>query len=384
MLGITIGVASITAILALGIGASSIVTNQVEDLGGTTAIVRPGTADTSGLDQLKQIPSQQQFAASTLTLDDVSAISKINEVEAVAPLMILSGAVAGANTAPSQTPIIATSPALQKVNNLSVRDGEFLNDKLIVSTVVIGPQLAIDAFGTEQAIGKTLSIKGSPFTVVGVLSRTNMPINFNGVDFDTAAFITTGSGAMINQSIPQIQQINFRTSSLDALNPAISEVTDVLSKNHLGQADFSVLSGEQVAQPTNRLFTAIVAVTAAIAGISLIVGGVGIMNSMLVGVAERTREIGIRKALGASNRDIIAQFMIESLALSIGGGIAGFALGYAFAYFVSVFLPFGPGFSWLIVGVAAAMSIVVGMLFGFYPALRAARKDPINALRQYD
>ncbi len=384
MLGITIGVASITAILALGIGASTIVNTQVEALGGTTAVVRPGKTDISGIDQLAQIPTQQQFSASTLTLNDVDTISKMEGIAGVAPLMVLPGAVKGTNPAPAGTPIIATSPSLKEVNNLSVRDGEFLSDDLIVSTVVVGPQLAIDTFGTEQAIGKTLMLKGSPFTVVGILSRTNTPINFNGVDFDSSAFITTQSGALLNQSIPQIQQINIQVSSKDSLESTLKNVTDGISKNHLGQADFSVLSGKEISQPANRLFTAIIAITVAIASISLLVGGVGIMNSMLVGVAERTREIGIRRALGASSRDVVAQFLIESLALSIGGGIAGFITGYGLAYAASIFLPFDPGFSWLIVGIAAAMSISVGMLFGLYPAIRAAHKDPISALRQYD
>ncbi|MAU33811.1 hypothetical protein CMN23_01610 [Candidatus Saccharibacteria bacterium] len=384
MLGITIGVASITAILALGAGASSVVGRQVEALGGTIAVVRPGSIVESGINRLTELPNQQRFAASTLTSSDLASIQDVENVVAAAPLMVLSGVVQGESTAPADTPIVATTPDIVEVNELDIRDGQFLASDLSIDTAVIGPQLSISAFGTEQSIGKTITVKGKPFTVVGILERTNTPINFNGVDFDNAVFINNDSGMALNQGSTQIQQINFRVASLGDLDRAIIDVNKVLLRNHLGQADFSVLSGEEVAAPTNQLFVAIAAVTTAIAAISLLVGGVGIMNSMLIGVAERTREIGIRKALGASNTDITAQFLIESLALSIGGGIGGFALGYAIAFVVSLGLPFDPGISWTIVLVATVVSLGVGLLFGLYPALRAAYKDPINALRQYD
>jgi ABC-type antimicrobial peptide transport system permease subunit len=188
----------------------------------------------------------------------------------------------------------------------------------------------------------------------------------------------------MNQGVLQIQQINVRSDSIESLNQVIIEINKTLLKNHLNQADFTVLSGEQIAQPTNQLFYAIAGMTTAIAAISLLVGGIGIMNIMLVSVAERTREIGIRKALGASNYDIVAQFLIESLALSLGGGALGYILGYLVAFGISTFLTFDPIFTWQIAGIAIGVSLVIGTLFGLYPAIRAARKDPISALRQYD
>ncbi len=384
MLGITIGVASITTILALGTGAAQVVNSQVKALGGSLAVVRPGSTAISGIEQLTQLPTQQQYTASTLTTADVDDIIATPHVTGVAPLMVLSGAVKGANNAPTDTPIVATTPTLADVNELELRDGQFLDEALTIPTVVIGTQLSVDAFGTEQSIGKTLTIKGSPFTIVGILERTNTPINYNGIDFDRAAIIDSEAGATLNQGSAQIQQINIRVDTVEHLPATIDVINKKITENHLGQTDFTVLSGAAIAQPTNQLFTAIAGVTTAIAAISLIVGGVGIMNSMLVGVAERTREIGIRKALGASNRDIIAQFLIESLALSIGGGIGGFVLGYLLAFGISTFLPFDPAFSWFITGSAAGLSLIVGLLFGLYPAVRAATKDPINALRQYD
>ena len=383
MVGITIGVASITTILALSGGASQIVRTQIDELGGNVAVVRPGQVEIAGLDQLAQLPSQQ-FATSSLTDSDIQSIKRIDGVEVVAPLMIITGAVKGEDEAPKNTPIVATTPELEQTNQLTLRDGQFLDPELKITTAVIGPQLAVNVFGTEAAIGKTITLRGEAHTIIGVLERTNTPINYNGVDFDNAVIVSRDSGRLMNQGISQIQQINVRTESVAVLDDIITDFNQALLRNHYVETDFSVLSGADIAQPTSELFAAIAGVTAAIAAISLIVGGIGVMNIMLVSVAERTREIGIRKAVGASNSDIVSQFLIESLFLSVGGGVAGYIIGYLLAFGISTFLTFDPIFSWEIAAVAIAVSLVVGVLFGLYPAVRAARKDPISALRQYD
>jgi putative ABC transport system permease protein len=384
MLGITIGVASITTILSLSGGASKIVSNQVDALGGNIAVIRPGAESETPLQDLSQYPSPQHFAASTLTANDINAIEKIDHVSGVAPMMVLSGAVKAESSAPTNTSIVASTPALEGVSGLKIQDGQFLDPDLSPYTAVIGPQLSVDIFGTEDSIGKTVTIKGQAFTIIGTLKRQNNPINYNGVDFDSSVIIGQDAGQALNQGSLQIQQIDVQTDSVDNLTGAIIDINKAILKNHIGEADFTILSGEQIAQPTNQLFAAIAGTTTAIAAISLLVGGIGIMNIMLVSVAERTREIGIRKALGASNRDIVAQFLIESLALSIGGGIGGYIIGYLVAFGISSFLPFFPIFTWEIGGIAIGVSLVIGTLFGIYPAVRAARKDPIDALRQYD
>lgn len=381
MVGITIGVASITTIMALSAGANKIVSTQVDALGGNIAVVRPG-APTN--DAFSQLAGDHQFAASTLTDIDVASIKDIKHVSAVAPLMVIGGAVSGNSDAPANTPIVATTPELQAVSNIQIADGQFLDPNLIASTAVIGPQLSVNLFGTEHSIGQTIRVKGEPFTIIGVMKRTNTPINYNNVDFDNAVLINLESGRALNQGSSHLQQINVQSDSVTNLTGVITTINKTLLRNHLNEVDFAVLSGTQVAQPTSRIFSAIAGVSVAIAAISLLVGGVGIMNIMLVSVAERTREIGIRKALGASNRDIVAQFLIESLVLSIGGGIAGYVLGYLAAFGISTFLTFDPILNWEIAGMAVGISLVIGTLFGIYPAVRAARRDPISALRQYE
>lgn len=384
MLGITIGVASITTILALSAGASQIIGSQVDALGGNIAVIRPGTVNDDALGSLSGIGSQQQYNASTLTDADIAAVEGIENVKAVAPIMLLQGAVSGASSAPTNTPIVATTPSLEVISKLVVGEGQFLDPNLNPTTAVIGPQLSVDLYGTEQSIGKTVKVKGEPFTIIGILKRTNEPINYNNVDFDRAVLIGLDSGRELNQGSSHIQQINVQSSSVSNLDAVITEINKTLLKTHLGEANFTVLSGDEIAQPTSRIFSAIAGVSIAIAAISLLVGGVGIMNIMLVSVAERTREIGIRKALGATNGNIVSQFLIESLALSIGGGVTGYIAGYALAFGISTFLTFDPVLNWQIAAMALGVSLIVGTLFGLYPAFKAAKKDPISALRQYE
>lgn len=383
MLGITIGVASITAILALSGGASKVITNQIDALGGNIAVVRPGLTSNT-VDGIAQTQPNRDYATSTLTEKDITYIRNSPHVESVAPLMILSGAIKADSVAPEGSSIVATTPELQTISNLKMREGQFLDNELNKNTVAIGTQLSINIFGTETSIGKVLTIRGQQFTVVGVLKRINNPVNYNSVDFDNAAIINFEVGKSLNQNVAQIQQIDLRADSVNNLDQTVAEIKKTIKSSHGGENDFSVLVGDQISQPTSQLFFLIAKVTTAVAAISLIVGGIGIMNIMLVTVAERTREIGIRKALGASNADISWQFLIESLAISLGGCISGYILGYIVAIAISKFLIFSPVFTWQIAVTALLVSLGTGTLFGLYPAIRAARKDPIESLHRYE
>ena len=217
--------------------------------------------------------------------------------------------------------------------------------------------------------------------VVGVLDSINDPINFNNIDFDTAMFVKASYVSTLTDL--QIQQINVKVTATDHVNDTVTAITAELIEAKSGEQNFSVLSGDKISHPAGSLFAIVSGMLALVASISLIVGGVGVMNIMLVSVSERTHEIGIRKAVGASSGNILLQFLFESIVLSVTGGIFGFALGYALAFFVALITPFDPFISWEIIGLTGATSLTVGILFGIYPALKAARKNPIESLKYY-
>ncbi len=381
--GVAIGVASITAILALSGGVGKVVSKQVAELGGHVAVVRPAAGKATLADLSNPTP-MNAYSTSPLSEQDVETIAQLPATEAVAPVMTLSGSIRTKDgQPPEESIVVATTPTLPSVVDLPIADGQFIDSVTRDNTAVIGAQLSVDLYGTEQSIGKNVLIRGQPFTIIGILNRQAKPVNFNNIDFDHAAIISLKSGKLFNGGVAQIQQINVLASPGTNMDAFGQDIDQALRLNHDNQPDADVFVGKEIAQPTSDLFKFISLVMAVIASISLLVGGIGIMNIMLVGVSERTREIGLRKAVGASNMTIVSQFIIESLIISALGGLLGFAGGYFVAFVVSLFIPYDPTFEWSIAGWAATLSLGVGLIFGLYPAIRAARKDPIESLRRY-
>lgn len=385
-LGITLGVACMTSILALSSGASQLIDDQVTAVGGNIAVIRPGVPrEVKSLKDIASPTGPESFTASSLNEQDFLKVEKIEGVTAAAPLMSISGSVKSQSSHITNTPIVATTPSLQEISNLEIPDGQgqFIDSVTNKSTAVIGHQLSIDLFGTDRSIGQTFEIRGQQFTVIGVLKKVDSSVNYNNLDINDAAIISLESGKAFNQGIAQIRQINITAKDTSSLATVVKEANKVIASNHNGERDFTILTGDDISKPTSQLFWAIGTTTSIVALISLLIGGIGIMNIMLVSVAERTREIGIRKAVGASNTHITMQFLIESLAMSISGGVAGYLLGYLTAFVISIYLPFSPVLTWQVAAIAFGISIGVGTIFGLYPAIRAARKNPIEALRQY-
>lgn len=380
-LGIAIGVASITTILALSSGLNRTIDSQINSIGGNIIIVKPGSNQQHSLN-ISQVQPYNDYATSTLTESDITYIKNSPHVRETAPIMILNGSIKGNTTAPSNSPIIATTTQFMSISDLELRDGQFLGDDIDQNSVVVGSQLSKNIFGTELSIGRILSVRGQNFTVVGILKDIKNPINYNSVDLDNAAIINFPSGKKLNQGAIQIQQINIKADSAENVRKAGSSISSTLKISHNNEDDFSVMVGNDISQPTNQLLSAVTIVTTAIATISIVVGGIGVMNIMLVTVAERTREIGIRKSLGANNADISWQFLIESLAVSVTGGVMGYLGGCVIAFIAGNFLIFDPVFNWQTAVAALSVSIVTGIIFGLYPALKASRKDPIESLNR--
>ncbi|MCA9336193.1 ABC transporter permease [Candidatus Saccharibacteria bacterium] len=381
-LGITIGIASVTCILALSGGVSRMIGAQIAEHSGQLIVVRPGLQSRDPNAIMNPV-AQQSFSTSTLTETDVAELSKLEGIETAVPVMTINGTLKSSSETVSDNVILATTPDFATIAGVKMRTGQFLDSVTDNSTAVVGEQLAIDLFGTNTPVGQTFTLRNETFTVIGVIRQSQNPINYNNVDLNNAAVVSFERGKLFHQGRAQIQQIDLLAKKDSSVGEVRQRVEQKLLQQHLGERDFTVASGDEISRPTNALFTALTQVLTAIAAISLLVGGIGVMNIMLVGVAERTREIGIRKAVGASNGTIVTQFLIESLLMSLLGGILGYCLGYLAAFALSTFLYFAPAFTWLTAGMAFAMAVLVGVLFGLYPALKASRKDTIESLRQY-
>ncbi len=379
-LGIAIGIASVTTILALAQGVTQSVSRQVDAVGGNVAVIRPD-AETSAARNANPL-SLQQYATSSLRESDLKLIRDAADGLRVAPIMTLETTLSTRDDDSTVGTIVGTSTDLAETADIPLLEGEFIRDAAPITPATIGQELALDLYGEENPIGKTFSVRDTSFVVVGTFERLDSPVNYNGIDFDQTVIVRLSDAKKLNGGQVQLQQINIVAESSQDLQAALGTIETELVEAH-GGTDFRIVSGEDVAAPTSQLFTLLTRVMIAIAAISLVVGGIGIMNIMLVSVAERTREIGIRKSVGASSQTILTQFLIESLMLSLIGGVLGLLLGVALAYGLGSVLYFTPVFTGLIVVAGLGLAVLVGAGFGMYPAARAARKDPIESLRQY-
>lgn len=379
-LGIIIGVASISLVLALGEGARQSVSQQIGKLDGNIIIIKPGQ---KGFRDISAYNPYNTAITSTLTERDYHSALHTPNAAAVAPLMFISGSVKNGGSEAQGAPIIATSDKLADILKLNIISGDFISDTTNRDTVAIGQQLSIELYGTDQALGQQLTIKGRPHTVIGIVKNTKQPINLSGVDLDHAVYTSLDNGKSFNQGIAQIQQIAVSATNTGQV-PELSRALDAaLITNHDGERDFAVLAADSISTSADDFFGTILVITSIVASIAIVVGGIGIMNILLVSVTERTREIGIRKAVGATDAQILWQFLIEALAMSFIGGVIGLCLGYLLAYIISTSLFFSPAVNWEIIVGSLSIALFVGIIFGIYPAIKAARKDPIDALRQY-
>ena len=377
MLGVIIGVASVVALVAVGQGATSGISSRLQGLGTNLLTVNAG-ASFSG--------STRGAAGSstTLTLADATALRSLAGVEAVAPELSTQKLVV-AGTKNTTTTVIGTTADYPAVRAYTVWQGSFLTQASLdagLRVAVLGATTADDLGLGASAIGTDITVGGLPFRVVGILQAKG-GTGFASPDDEVLVPVSTANSLLVGGS--SVRSIGVSVATPDEMSTVTAEITAALRERHglTGTAadDFTVQNQDQLLATVSSVTTLLSVLLAGIASISLIVGGIGIMNIMLVSVRERTREIGIRKAIGARGRDILAQFLIEALALSLAGGLVGIAVGLAISALIGVIAGWGFIFSPLTVVAAVGFSLLVGIVFGVWPASQAARLDPVVALR---
>ena len=376
MLGVIIGVGSVIASVSITTGASKQVEDKVASLGQNVVTVFSGNFSSSGM-------RGGWGSAPTLTVEDAAAIkNEVANVVAVSP-EIRDRAQILANGLNWNTQVLGESPDYPQIRDWDIADGAMFTDsdvRSLAKVAIIGKTVVDQLFVNDEPIGHTLIIRNIPFKIVGVLESKGF--NLFGQDQDDVVIIPyTSHMRRITKRI-FVNSIMVQAADKDSITQVQDDITTLLRERHKSiEPDFTVrtqLELMAMATSTTRIMSVLLG---AIASVSLIVGGIGIMNIMLVSVTERTREIGIRMAVGARSRDILIQFLIEAVTLSAAGGIMGIALGMAAAKITSHFTgwPTLTPYAWI--GIACVSSAAIGIVSGFYPAWKASRLDPIEALR---
>lgn len=384
MLGIIIGVVSVLTVVSLGEGVKKEVNDQIEEYGSDLIIVSPGQSikrDKNG--KISNINIFSGFGnVGSLSDDDVEAVSSASSVQTVAPLSIINGLVSyDGNTFPGSS-VIATTNTFPELLNHKVEFGEFFRDTDEGRQfAVIGKNVAEQVFQENIPVGKALDFRGERYIVKGVLEEFDVSPFAPGANYNNAIFIPYVTGKSISNGSPQIFQIIAKPSSPNVVDTAQNGISKNLRNAHGGQADFSVLKQDETRAVTNQTLNTITGLVATIAAISLFVGGIGVMNVMIVSVTERTHEIGVRKAIGATDKQILGQFLAESIVLSVVGGMLGVITTGCFVIILRLSTNLTPILTLPMVVLAILVAIFVGTLFGVAPAVKAARKDPIAALR---
>ncbi len=379
VLGIVIGVAAVIATLAIGQGAREAVQAQIRALGANTLTVVPGTITAGGA-------RSGMGSITTMTVEDAEAMRReCPTVQAVAPTVrTVAQVVYGANNWSTQ--VQGTTADFTIIRQWPVTSGVFITDSDVrgaAKVCVIGSNVAQQLFGDADPIGSMVRVKDIPFRVVGVLA-TKGGQGFGGNQDDIVIVpITTAQRKLMG--ITHINSISVSAVSESQVDLAVEQITDLLRQRHRirmgADADFFIYTQKEIASSAEATSKVMTTLLASIAAVSLLVGGIGIMNIMLVSVTERTREIGIRRAIGARRRDIMMQFLAESAFLSLAGGALGVALGIGAATAVTNIARWPTMIQPASVALAFGFATAIGLFFGYYPALRAAALDPVEALR---
>lgn len=384
MMGVIIGIVSVVTIVSIGEGIKHQVVSQINHLGKDLVTVRPGQL--VNRNAKGQITGVNLFSGYTttgaLSDKDVAAIKKTKGVKRAVPLSIVAGPITVGDKPYGNTVVIGTTPQLPDVLKQKVEYGAFFSDSdSNQNGAVIGKTVARNVFDDDVPLGQSFMFHGQEFIVRGVFEGfPNATLSLD-TDFNNAIFIPYPVAQQLTDNKASIYEILAQPKSHDAAAGMADAIRASVKASHGGQEDFTVLKQEESLSVTSNILNLLTRLIGGIAAISLLVGGIGIMNVMLVSVTERMGEIGIRKAIGATSRQIMSQFLIEATVLSVVGGIIGVIFSLILNGILRITTDIEPVISWQVVLLAAGVSLVVGVVFGTAPALKAARKDPIEALR---
>jgi putative ABC transport system permease protein len=376
ILGIIIGITAVIAMLSIGEGAKRQLAQSVENLGSNQLNVLPGFIQPG-----RGIVSAGRGTAQSLKMRDVDVIKKIEGVKAVSPEISRRFQVVSSSGKNTNVLVIGVTPEYLLVRNSKVEKGYFFKENDLNRFAVLGPTVAEDLFGEEDPIGKTIRINKINFKVIGVLEAKGS-VGF--INADEVVLIPLLVMQKLLVGSEYLSLIAVQAESSELVDKVKDDITNALLKEHKvspENQDFSVIAAQQFLNTFNALINTMTIFLASIAAISLVVGGIGIMNMMLTSVTERTKEIGLRKAIGAKKREILLQFLIESVILTLIGGLFGIILGSLISVGVSKFANITSQVSLYSIFLALTFSSLVGIIFGYWPAKRAADLDPIIALR---
>ncbi len=392
VLGIVIGIASVIIMMSLGKGAENLIVGQIQSLGSNTIYVEPGSFDPQqgiGMEM-----ALEEMTIKTLKLKDVETIKKDPLTDIAYPMAYGVGRAVYRNEDKKIT-YLGVTPEAYTMDDWHVSSGREIREEEVRSmarVATLGCKVAEDLFAEEDPVGKTIKIKRTKLKVIGVMEERGMEMFQN---YDEYVYVPITTAQKLLLGIDHLNAITVRARSEQAVEPLMENIRLALRENHniynpegdLSKDDFKVMSQVEASDMMTQITGILTVFLSSVAAIALIVGGIGIMNIMLVSVTERTREVGLRKAVGARKKDILNQFLIESVALTVFGGIIGFIIGTGFSFAASIGLSkmlstdwsFTIPFSAVVLGFGVAT--IVGLIFGIYPAKQAAKLNPIEALR---